>query len=100
MIQRLLYCNIAKLGFRGVQERTARSREPDAPHLVYAASTKALVHGVMLAVDRQKRLALAARFRGDQLPGCNQAFFISEPYGFTRFHSFVSCFQSSHANDG
>src|SRR5438270_8963635 len=61
---------------------------------------EALMRRVVLAVDRQKWLALAARFHGDQLSRSNQAFFVGEPYGFASFHSFVSCFQPSHANDG
>ena len=72
-----------KLRLRGVQEWPARGGQPDALDFLHAAAAQALVHRIVLTVDWQERFALAARFRGDQLAGGHQAFFIGQPDGLS-----------------
>ena len=55
---------------------------------------------VVLAVDGQERLALAARLRGDQFSGRDQAFFIGQADGLAGLDGFVGGFQPRHADDG
>src|SRR5258708_28845390 len=64
MVQRLSHRNIGKVGFRSIQEWPAGSREPDAADFLHPASAKTLVDCVMLAVDREQSLPLAAGLRG------------------------------------
>jgi hypothetical protein len=59
-----------------------------------------LVDGVVLAVDGEKRLALAARLGGDELSGGDQAFFVGEADGLSGAHGFVGGFESSDTDDG
>ena len=47
-------------------------------HFFHPAAAQALVDGVVLAVDGQQRLALAARFGGDQFSGGDQAFLVGQ----------------------
>jgi hypothetical protein len=65
MIQRLLDGDIGELRFWGIQKWPAGRGEPDAADLVHAASAKALVDGVVFAVDGEERLAVASGFGGD-----------------------------------
>ena len=56
--------------------------------------------GVVLAVDGEKRLALAAGFGGDELSGGDQAFFVGEADGFSGADGFVGGLESGNADDG
>src|SRR5580704_15743808 len=100
MIERLLYRNGTELGARRIQKGAAGGGQPDAVYFLHAAAAQALVYGVVLAVDGQQRLALAARLGCNQLAGGDQTFFIGYAHYFSGFHRFVSCFQAGHAYDG
>src|SRR6476660_1967950 len=100
MIQRLLHRDVGELRLRRVQEWAARSREPYAADLVHLASAEALMHGIVLAVDGQQGLALAAGFSGDELSGGDQALFVGEADSLAGFHGFAGGFEPSHTDDG
>ncbi len=68
--------------------------------LVAAPAAHALVDGVVLAVDGQQRLALAARFGGDQIARGDQALLVGQADGLAGFDGFVGGFQSGNADDG
>src|ERR1700691_2539999 len=65
MIQRLLDGDGGKLCLGGIQERSAGSSQPDALDFLHAAAAQALMDGVVLTIDRQKRFALATRLSCD-----------------------------------
>src|SRR5271157_4711346 len=67
MIESLLDGDVAEIFQRSIQERTAQGGKPDPLYLVAASAAHALVNGIVLAVNRQQRLALPAGFGGDQL---------------------------------
>src|SRR5579863_6840525 len=56
--------------------------------------------GVVLAVDGEKWLALAAGFGGDELSGSDQAFFVGEADGFSGADGLVGGFEAGNAHDG
>src|SRR6185437_577144 len=99
MIQRLLYCDLVEFARRSMQERTAGSRKPDAIYFMKFAAAHALVHRIMLAIDRQQGLALALRFGGDQLSSYYQTFLIRESNFFARFYGLIGRFQAGNAHD-
>ena len=66
------------------KKRSAGRGEPDALDLFHPSAAQALVDGVVFAVDGQQRLALAARFGGDQFSGGDQAFFVGQADGLAR----------------
>jgi len=71
---------------RGVfRNGPAGGRQPDAVHFFHPATSQALVNGVVLAVDRQQRLALPPRLGGDQLPRSDQTFLIGHTDRLSRF---------------
>ena len=59
----------------------------------------ALMDRVVLAVDGQQRLALAARLGRDQIAGGDQAFLVRQADGLAGFDGFVGGFQSGDAHD-
>ena len=79
---------------------TTGGGQPDAMDLVATPATHALVDGVVLAVDRQERLALAARFGGDEIAGGDQALLVGEADGLAGFDGFIGGFESGDADDG
>ena len=54
---------------------------------------------IVLAVDGQKRFALAARLGGDQLSRCDQTFLVGQPDRLARPYRFVGGFEPSHAHN-
>src|ERR1700678_637529 len=54
---------------------------------------------VVLAVDRQQRLALLASFGGDQLARGYQAFLIGYTNGLPRLNGFIGGLKSSRAHE-
>ena len=71
----------------------------DALDLFHPPAPHALMHGIVLAVDRQQRNSAFLRFGGDQLTGRNQTFFVSEPESLSRPHRFVCGLETRYAND-
>ena len=100
MIERLLHGNVGEVAARRVEKRTAGGGQPDALDFVAAAAAHALVNGVVLAVDGQQRLALAAGFGGDEIAGGDQAFLVGQADGLAGLDRFVGGFQSGDADDG
>ena len=85
MVQRLLDRDVGKIRLWRVKERSAGSGQPDALDFFHPAATQALVDGIVLAVDGQQRLALAAGLGGDQFSGGDQAFLVGQADCFARF---------------
>src|ERR1039458_9039292 len=83
-----------------MEERAAGGGEPDALDFVHAASTEALVDGVVLAVDGQQWFALAAGLGRDQLSGNDQAFFVGEADRLAGFDGFIGGFEAGDSDDG
>ena len=79
---------------------TARSGKPDPLHLVAPPAAHALMNRVVFAVDGQQRLALPARFGGDQIARGNQTFLVGEADCFTGLHGLVRGFQPGDTDDG
>ena len=99
VVQSLFDRDTFELRFWRVQEWPAAGSEPDAFDLAHPSAAQALVQGVVLAIDGQERLALLARFPGDQLSSRDQAFFVGQPNFFAGAHRFVGGFEAGHAND-
>src|SRR5947208_7103640 len=99
MIQRLGNSDTGKFGYRSIQKRSARSGEPDTADFSHPTTAQALMDGIMLAINRKKRLALPAGFGGDEFSGSYEAFFVGKTHGFSRFDGFVSGFQPRNAYD-
>src|SRR6185437_4763355 len=103
VVQRLLNGDVSKFRLGSVKERAARGRKPYAADFVHLASPQALVHGVVLAINGEKRLALAAGLRGDEFTSRNQALFVGEANGLTGFNRLVGSFEPgdthNRAND-
>lgn len=89
-----------------MKERASGGGEPDAGHFVDgpvcadAAAAETLVDGIVLAIDGQERLALAAGFGGDEFAGHNQTFLIGQADGFASFDGLESGFEAGDADDG
>ena len=66
----------------------------------HPSAAQALVDGIVFAVDRQQRFALAAGFGGDQFARRDQAFLVGQPNGLAGLDGFVSGFESGHADNG
>src|SRR5215469_6006910 len=66
MVERLLDGNVGEVRLGSVEKRAARGREPNTANFFPAASAKALMDSVVLAVDWQKRLPLSAGFGGNK----------------------------------
>src|ERR1700691_5223803 len=99
MIERLLDRDGTELRRWSIQEWASGGGQPDALHLLHLATTKALMDGVMLAVDGQQRRTLFPSFGGDQLAAPNKAFLIGSPPGLSRLNRFIGPLKPSHAND-
>src|SRR6185437_887974 len=97
VVQRLLNGDVSKFRLGSVKERAARGRKPYAANFVHLAPPQALVHGVVLAINGEKRLALAAGLRGDEFPGGEDGFFIREANGLTGFNRLVGSFEPGDA---
>src|ERR1035437_10345090 len=68
MVQRLLDGDRRKDRMGRIEKRPTRGRQPYAVNFVHAPAAQALMHRVVLAVDGEQRLALAASLGCDQLP--------------------------------
>ena len=67
---------------------------------VAASAAKALMNGVVLAIDWEKRFAPLACFGDDQVAGRDQAFFVGYADGLPGPDGFVGGFQSCDSDDG
>jgi len=99
MVQGFCHGKGSKFGFWGMQKRSARGRQPDALDFFHPPATQALMNCVVLTIDGQQRVTLAARFGRDQLSRRNQTLFIGQSDSLTRLHRFVGCFQSRYTDD-
>src|SRR6202453_1224832 len=99
MIERLLDRDGTELRRWSVQEWASGGGQPDALHLLHLATMKALMDGVMLAVDGQQRRTLFPSFGGDQLAGRNQAFLIGYTDGLSRLNPFQGRLKPTHAHE-
>src|ERR1035437_2968733 len=100
MVQRLLDGDRRKDRMGRIEKRPTRGRQPYAVNFVHAPAAQALMHRVVLAVDGEQRLALAASLGCDQLSRGDKTFLVGEPLNLARAHRFVSGLQPSHAHDG
>ena len=90
---------LGKFLARSVQEWAARGGQPYPLDLIHPSAAQALVYRVVLAVDRQQRLALAPRLGGNQFAGGHQAFLVGQPDLLARLHRLVGGFQPGHADN-
>src|SRR5579863_87892 len=100
MVERLLHGDGIELRARSAQKRPAGSRQPDALDFLHAPATQALMHRVVLAVDRQQRLALLTRLGSDQLSGGDQAFLVGEANNLAGANRLVSGLEPGDSDDG
>src|SRR6185312_5086347 len=82
-----------------MQEGPAAGRQPYTLHFMHPAAAHALVDGVVLAINREQRLALLAGFTGDQLSGRYHAFLVGEANFFSCAYRFIRRFQAGHAHN-
>ena len=99
MVQGLGHRDRRKLRLGCVKKWSAGGGQPDAFDLFHPSAAQALVDRIVLAVDGQKRFALAARFGGDQFSGRHQAFLVGQPDRLSRPYRFVGGFEPGHADD-
>src|SRR5882724_9783612 len=100
MVQRLRDRDAFKILLGSVQEWATAGSEPDFADFVDLSAAHALMHRVVLAIDRKQRLVVLARFGSDQLSSCDQTFLIGKPDALTGFHRFVGSLESRNADDG
>ncbi len=99
MIQGLGHGDRRKLRLGCVKKWSSGGGQPDALDLFHPSAAQALVDRIVLAVDGQKRFALAARLGGDQLARCHQAFLVGQPDRLARPYGLVGGFEPGHADD-
>ena len=99
MVQRLLHGDGGKLGFRRLQEWTARCGQPDVADLLHSSPTQALVDRIVLAVNWKKRLPLLSSFGGNQFARDHQAFLVGQTDGLPGAYGFIGGLQPRHAHD-
>ena len=100
MIEGLLDGDVGEFARRGMEKWTPRCSKPYAVDFIAPPAAHGLVDRVVLAVDGEQLLALAARFGGDEVAGGDQALFVSEPDGLTGSDGLVGGFQSGDTDDG
>ena len=100
MIQGLLDGDRGKLRAWCIQKGPTGRRKPDSVYFLHTPAAQALVHGVVFAIDGQKRLALSASFRRDQFTGGDQAFLVRKTERLPCARSLVGRLKSGHADNG
>ena len=81
-------------------ERTSRCRQHDATHLATAACPHALVHRVVLAVNRQQRGTKRPRCGHDQIPGGDEHFLVCQCHALASLDSRIGRRQADHSDCG
>ncbi len=99
MVQGLGHGDRRKLRLWCVKKWSSGGGQPDALDLFHPSPAQALVDGIVLAVDGQQRLALAACLGGDQFSGRNQAFLVGQPDRLPGLYRFVRGFEAGDTHD-